>query len=89
MGTLSGAGRELRLSQPAVSLQMKELGAEVRVELFRMRGKRLELTQAGEELVRYAERILGLAIVHRDSLESVISVKSSADRRREIAARMQ
>jgi LysR family transcriptional regulator, transcriptional activator of the cysJI operon len=60
MGSLSGAGRELRLSQPAVSLQMKELGAEVGVELFRMRGKRLELTGAGEELVRYAEKILGL-----------------------------
>jgi LysR family transcriptional regulator, transcriptional activator of the cysJI operon len=60
MGTLSGAGRELRLSQPAVSLQMKELGAEIGVELFRMRGKRLELSDAGEELVRYAERILGL-----------------------------
>jgi DNA-binding transcriptional LysR family regulator len=60
MGTLSGAGRELHLSQPAVSLQMKDLGAEVGVELFRMRGKRLELTDAGEELVRYADRILGL-----------------------------
>ena len=60
VGTLSGAGRDLRLSQPAVSLQMKELGAEVGVELFRMRGKRLELTDAGEELIRYAERILGL-----------------------------
>lgn len=61
MGTLSGAGRELRLSQPAVSLQMKELRAEVGVEIFRMRGKRLQLTDAGEELVRYAERILALA----------------------------
>jgi len=60
MGTLSGAGRELRLSQPAVSLQMKELRAEIGVELFRIRGKRLELTDAGEELARYAERILGL-----------------------------
>jgi DNA-binding transcriptional LysR family regulator len=60
MGSLSAAGRELRLSQSAVSLQMKELGIEVGVELFRMRGKRLELTDGGEELLRYAERILGL-----------------------------
>jgi DNA-binding transcriptional LysR family regulator len=43
-----------------VSLQMKELGAEVGVELFRVRGKRLELTDAGTELIRYAERILSL-----------------------------
>jgi DNA-binding transcriptional LysR family regulator len=60
MGSLSGAARDLRLSQPAVSLQMKELGNEVGLELFRMRGKRLELTDAGLELVRYAERIIGL-----------------------------
>ena len=60
MGSLSGAGRELRLSQSAVSLQMKDLGAEIGVKLFRLRGKRLRLTDAGEELVHYAERILGL-----------------------------
>jgi DNA-binding transcriptional LysR family regulator len=59
-GSLSSAGRELGLSQPAVSLQMKDLGAEVGVELFRMRGKRLELTDAGTELVRYADKILSL-----------------------------
>ena len=60
VGSLSGAGREIGLSQPAVSLQMKELDAEVGVELFRVRGKRLELTDAGTELVRYAEKILSL-----------------------------
>ena len=60
MGSLSGAAREIGLSQPAASLQMKQLSAEVGVELFRVRGKRLELTDAGEELVRYAEKILSL-----------------------------
>ncbi len=60
-GSLSAAGRELGLSQPAVSLQMKELRAEIGVDLFRARGRRLELTEAGGELVRYAERILALA----------------------------
>jgi DNA-binding transcriptional LysR family regulator len=59
-GSLSGAGRELRLSQPAVSLQMKALSAEIGVQLFQVRGRRLELTPAGEELARFAERILGL-----------------------------
>jgi DNA-binding transcriptional LysR family regulator len=60
-GSLSAAGRQLGLSQPAVSLQMKELRAEIGVDLFRARGRRLELTEAGGELVRYAERILALA----------------------------
>jgi DNA-binding transcriptional LysR family regulator len=60
LGSLSAAGRELRLSQSAVSLQMKDLAAEVGVELFRIHKNRLELTESAAELARYAERILGL-----------------------------
>jgi len=59
-GSLSAAARELDLSQSAVSLQMKDLAAEIGVALFRIRGNRLRLTEAGAELVRYAERILAL-----------------------------
>ena len=72
-GTLSAAGRDLQLSQPAVSLQMKELGAEMGFALFRMRGKRLELTESAEELVRYAERILHL--VEEAELEERFAVQ--------------
>jgi LysR family transcriptional regulator, low CO2-responsive transcriptional regulator len=59
-GSLSAAGRELHLSQPAASLQMKGLTAEIGEELFRAKGNHLVLTDAGQELARYAERILGL-----------------------------
>lgn len=60
-GSLSAAGRELGLSQSAVSLQMKDLAAEVGVQLYRVRGNRIELTAPGAELARYAERMLALA----------------------------
>lgn len=59
-GTLSGAAEDLDITQPAVSMQMKELRAELETALLRRRGKRLELTEAGEELASYAERVLGL-----------------------------
>lgn len=59
-GSLSEAAAELELTQPAVSLQMKSLATELGRPLFRGRGRRLELTPAGEILAEYAERVLRL-----------------------------
>lgn len=44
------AAEELMLTQPAVSLQVKQLEENVGIELFETVGKRLHLTQAGQEL---------------------------------------
>ena len=71
-GTLSAAARDLGLTQPAVSLQMKQLQAKLGTPLFRSRGRRLELTGAGEIFDGYAERILRLL----DEAQSALSVKS-------------
>jgi DNA-binding transcriptional LysR family regulator len=60
-GSLSAAGRELGLSQSAVSLQMRDLAAEVGVALYRVRRNRVVLTVSGAELARYAQRMLALA----------------------------
>ncbi len=60
-GSLTGAAAELSVTQPAVSMQMKELQAELGTALFQARGRRLALTEAGEELLGYAVRILALA----------------------------
>jgi DNA-binding transcriptional LysR family regulator len=59
-GSLSSAARHLDVTQPAVSSQMKQLRRELGVPLLRLDGRRLELTEAGEELFAYAERILSL-----------------------------
>lgn len=58
--SLTGAAEELGLTQPAVSMQMKALAAEVGAPLFLPRGRRLEVTPAAETLGGYAERILRL-----------------------------
>ena len=47
------AARELHLTQPAVSQQMKLLEAEVGLPLFEHVGRKIHLTAAGEELHRF------------------------------------
>jgi len=49
---------QLHLTQAAVSLQIKQLEELVGLELFERRGRKLHLTEAGEHLTRYAQRIL-------------------------------
>ncbi len=48
----------LHLTQPAVSMQMKQLEELAGLPLFDRIGRRLHLTQAGEELARHAREVL-------------------------------
>lgn len=57
-GSFTQAARELHLSQSAVSHSMKALQGEVGCRLFDMMGKKAVLTQAGEQLLERAARIL-------------------------------
>ncbi|MBP7143169.1 MAG: LysR family transcriptional regulator [Opitutaceae bacterium] len=52
------AAKELFLTQSAVSHAIKALEEELETRLFNRIGKRVHLTQAGEQLLRHAERIL-------------------------------
>lgn len=51
------AAEELFLTQPTVSMQVKQLTKAVGMPLFDQVGKRLYLTQAGEELVKTCRQI--------------------------------
>ena len=53
------AAQSLHLSQPAVSMQVKQLEDVVGLPLFEQLGKRIYLTEAGEEMLRCAQAILG------------------------------
>ena len=44
------AAEELHLTQPAVSIQIKQLETMVALPLFEQMGKRIYLTEAGQEL---------------------------------------
>lgn len=51
------ASKELHLTQPAVSMQVKQLEDEVGLPLFEQVGKKVFLTEAGKEMQRYAASI--------------------------------
>jgi DNA-binding transcriptional LysR family regulator len=57
-GSFTEAAKDLFLTQSAVSHAMKALEREVGCRLVDRSGKRVTLTQAGEQLLRHAERIL-------------------------------
>jgi DNA-binding transcriptional LysR family regulator len=60
-GSLSGAARVERVSQPVVSRSLHGLEREFDVQLFRLDGRRLALTDAGAAVVATARRALDAA----------------------------
>lgn len=82
------ASAELHLSQPAVSMQVKQLEDNVGMPLFEQIGKKIFLTEAGRELALYARSIsqqledMGEAIDNLKGLQRgklSISVASTAN----------
>jgi LysR family transcriptional regulator, transcriptional activator of nhaA len=59
-GGLAPAGKVLRLSQSALSGQIKRLENVLGHALFERRGRKLEMTETGRVVYRYAEEIFGL-----------------------------
>ena len=51
------AAVELHLTQPAVSIQIKQLEQNIGLALFEQIGKKIYLTEAGKELLHYSQRI--------------------------------
>ena len=66
------AARELHLTQPAVSQQVKLLEQEVGLPLFEQVGRKVHLTDAGAELLRYADQ---LGDVLREASESLAAMR--------------
>jgi LysR family transcriptional activator of nhaA len=59
-GGLAPAGKVLRLSQSAISGQIHRLEESLGHPLFERRGRKLEMTETGRVVFRYAEQIFGL-----------------------------
>ena len=59
-GTVTAAAEVLRVSQPALSTQIRMLEANLGEKLFRRSGRRLALTEAGRVAFRYADEIFTL-----------------------------
>jgi DNA-binding transcriptional LysR family regulator len=68
LSSFTAAARTLGITQAAVSQRIQALEATLGTSLFRRRGGRVLLTDAGRKLHRYAERILSL---HQEARQKV------------------
>jgi DNA-binding transcriptional LysR family regulator len=59
-GNITQVAKNLHVSQPAISMQLKRLEQEVGVRLFTIVGRNISVTDAGLTFLEYAESILSL-----------------------------
>ncbi|MBW3111008.1 LysR family transcriptional regulator [Bacillus sp. MCCB 382] len=72
-GSYTKTGEELGYAQSSVTTQIKKLEDHYQVKLFERVGRKMRLTQSGEELYFYVEKILSLL----DEAEERISKESN------------
>lgn len=72
------AAKELHLSQPAVSMQVKQMEEQVGLPLFEQIGRQIYLTEAGQEIFHYSRAIRQLL----DEAEEVIDELKGSHRGR-------
>jgi DNA-binding transcriptional LysR family regulator len=68
---LTAAADELHITQPALSIQMKHLEAYYKAQLFKRKGRSIELTPAGQALQLYAKQILDLIRVSQEAISEL------------------
>jgi len=72
-GSLSKAAKELNLSQPSITIQLRKLETELGTRLMDRLGVGVKPTQTGETLIRYAQEILKLV---EDAKNSIAEYKA-------------
>ncbi|PLZ01707.1 LysR family transcriptional regulator [Burkholderia sp. WAC0059] len=71
--SFSRAADELNLSPPAVSVQIKHLEEHAGIALFEQLGKKIYLTSAGQEMLRYSQAIIRCVQEAEESLAKIRS----------------
>jgi DNA-binding transcriptional LysR family regulator len=72
LGNVTLAADELHLSQSAVSIQIGELESSFATKLFMRTGRGVRLTEAGEMLNRYADKMLNLWAEAGDEMSTFV-----------------
>jgi DNA-binding transcriptional LysR family regulator len=57
--SLTRAAEELHLTPPAISIQIRQLEGHAKAELFERVGRKLRLTEAGEQVLTHTRQVLG------------------------------
>src|SRR4029453_19023544 len=74
-GSFTRAARELHLTQPAVSQQIRLLEEEAGLPLFEHIGRTIHVTAAGHELLRYATQVTDLLREAGETLAAMRGLK--------------
>jgi len=75
-GSFKKAAEKLYISQPAVSLQIQNLERQLNKPLFYRDKRRARLTETGQLLIKYCDRILGLCEETCLALDDLQTLKS-------------
>jgi len=75
-GSFKNAAQSLYITQPAVSLQIQNLEKQLKTTLFDRTKKQVQLTEAGNLLLRYGNRILSLCEESSRALDDLSNLKS-------------
>src|SRR5215831_21215820 len=71
MGSVTAAARSLNLTQPAVTLQLRNLEALARLPLIQRTGDGMRLTDAGREVLALTERIEAALVDCEQTLDMI------------------
>lgn len=77
-GSFSGAARRLYMTQPAVSQHIQDLEKQLGTKLFERLPRGVKLTQSGEKLNGYSERILFLVAEAENAVTDVASIEDGS-----------
>ena len=80
--SFSRAAEDLHLTQPAVSMQIKQMEGLAGLPLFRQTGKRIALTDGGRVVLRHCQVILADLRAAEQSLASLLTVAAEQPRQR-------
>ena len=75
-GSFKKAAEKLYISQPAVSLQVQNLEKQLSTPLFYREKRKVRLTETGQLLVDYADRILNLCEETCRALDELLTMQS-------------
>ena len=73
----SRAAEQMNVTQPAVSMQLQQLENDLGLQLLVKQGRRITLSQAGEEMLRHARRILNLVQIAEEAVAAFYQAQGS------------
>ena len=74
-GGFNRASKYLRLSQPAISANIKKLEEELGIRLFERLGRSIQLTDAGKSVEEYVNRLTAVATEMRQAVDKIKGIE--------------